>query len=104
MAFGISRQELVKWKKDVSSGEISFLTHFWIDDRFPTSHSVTKVGCNDIEKLANWGDQFGLKKEWIDFKEQYPHFDLLGDTQLKILTHYGLVDHIDRFKLHKKNG
>jgi hypothetical protein len=102
MAFGISRKELVRWKEAVDRGEISFLTHFWIDDRFPNSHCVTKAGCKDIEKLANWGAQFGLKKEWIHYNEKYPHFDLLGDIQLKILKHYGLDDQIKRFKLHKE--
>ncbi|MGM7723111.1 hypothetical protein [uncultured Metabacillus sp.] len=103
MAFGISRKELVKWKDEVSRGEISFLTHFWLDDRFPNLHCVTKAGCSDIEKLATWGAQFGLKKEWIHYNDHYPHFDLLGETQLHILKHYGLEDHIQRFKLQNKN-
>jgi hypothetical protein len=103
MAFGVSRKELVKWKEEVQRGEISFLTHFWLDDRFPNSHCVTKVGCKDIEKLASWGEQFGLKREWIHHTYKYPHFDLLGDTQLKILNYYGLVEHIIRFKLHNND-
>lgn len=99
MAFGLKRTELTEWKAKVAKGEIAFLTHFWIDDRFPASHSVTKVGCSDIEKLANWGAEFGLRKEWIHHNELFPHFDLLGDIQLKILKYYQLNDHINRFKL-----
>jgi hypothetical protein len=100
MAFGISRKELVQWQEEVTRGEISFLTHFWLDDRFPESHCVTKAGCKDLKKLADWGTQFGLKKEWIHHNELYPHFDLLGKIQVKVLNHYGLDDHIKRFKLH----
>lgn len=100
MAFGITRQELTKWKQDVIQGEIAFLTHYWLDDRFPHSHCVTKVGCSNVVKLANWGSQFGLKKEWIHHYDQYPHFDLLGDKQVDILKYYGLEDHIMKFKLH----
>ncbi|PGT81335.1 MULTISPECIES: hypothetical protein [Bacillaceae] len=99
MAFGISRSELTRWKEEVEKGEISFLTHFWLDERFPTIHCVTKVGCSDINKLKNWGASFGLKKEWIHFYKEYPHFDIMGETQLRILKHYGLNDHIVRFKL-----
>ena len=102
MAFGISRKELIKWKEEVQKGEISFLTHFWLDDRFPNSHCVTKVGCKDIEKLANWGKKFGLNKDWIHHYDNYPHFDLLGEIQLKILKFYGLDDHIKRFNLHNE--
>lgn len=35
MAFGINREELTRWKKAVSAGEIAFLTHYWLDPRFP---------------------------------------------------------------------
>ncbi|TXC91773.1 hypothetical protein FS935_05140 [Metabacillus litoralis] len=99
MAFGITRQELTNWKKDVIQGEIAFLTHYWLDDRFPDSHCVTKVGCANVEKLAKWGSQFGLKKEWIHHYDLFPHFDLLGEKQFLILKHYGLEDHIKKFKL-----
>ncbi|MFV2045773.1 hypothetical protein ACEWK1_00210 [Metabacillus sp. YM-086] len=99
MAFGISRSELTRWKEEVEKGEISFLTHFWLDDRFPTIHCVTKVGCADINKLKKWGASFDLKQEWIHFYKEYPHFDIMGETQLKVLKHYGLNDHIARFKL-----
>ncbi|MFT8323038.1 MAG: hypothetical protein ABF649_19400 [Bacillus sp. (in: firmicutes)] len=86
MAFGINRKELLRWKKQVDKGEISFLTHYWLDNRFPKSKTVTKVGCSDLEKLINWGKKYGLKKEWIhQRKDGYSHFDLVGDTQKEIL-------------------
>ncbi len=31
------------------------LTHYWQDERFPGCYTVTKVGCNDLEKLVTWG-------------------------------------------------
>ena len=65
MAFGITRQELMNWKRQVKRGEIAFLTHYWQDERFPNATTVTKVGCNQITKLIEWGNQYGLKKEWI---------------------------------------
>ncbi|MGJ7921158.1 hypothetical protein [Neobacillus sp. LXY-4] len=94
MAFGIKRSELVEWKRRVSEGQIAFITHFWIDDRFPHCKTVTKVGCSDINKLIEWGNQYGLKPEWIDGRDKsYPHFDLLGDKQKTILQKEGL-DHL----------
>ncbi|AZB43066.1 hypothetical protein CEF21_12540 [Bacillus sp. FJAT-42376] len=99
MAFGINKKELKSWKEAVSRKEIAFLTHFWYDDRFPNSHSVTKAGCGDLEKLAEWGKQFGLQEEWIDRRSGYPHFDLMGSVQIKVLKHYGMNDTIKKFKL-----
>ena len=99
MAFGINRQELVAWKRKVGKGEIAFLTHFWLDDRFPDCHTVTKVGCNDLIALKKWGASYGLKPEWIDYKDNYPHFDLFGYTQKKILVAENLFEHIERFNL-----
>ncbi|GER70267.1 hypothetical protein BpJC7_15700 [Weizmannia acidilactici] len=55
MAFGIKRKQIQEWKAAIDRGEIAFLTHFWLDDRFPEAKSVTKVGCNDLGKLAEWG-------------------------------------------------
>ncbi len=55
MAFGIKRDELMAWKKAVSSGEIAFLTHYWIDERFPGCKTVTKAGCADIRKTERMG-------------------------------------------------
>lgn len=85
MAFGISRSELENWKQQVAAGEIAFITHYWLDSRFPGCKTVTKAGCSDIEKLATWGEQYGLRREWIHAREKYPHFDLLGDRQIAIL-------------------
>jgi hypothetical protein len=99
MAFGIRRQELMEWKAKVKRGEIAFLTHYWYDQRFPEYTTVTKVGCADIEKLAAWGKKYGLRKEWIHQRGEFPHFDLLGETQKKILQQEGLTDHLLRFRL-----
>ena len=91
MAFGIKREELMEWKRKVSEGEIAFITHYWIDDRFPQCKTVTKVGCRDLEKLITWGRQYGLQPEWIDGRNRsYPHFDLLGQKQIEILKKEGL--------------
>ncbi|MFC0274064.1 hypothetical protein ACFFIX_22190 [Metabacillus herbersteinensis] len=101
MAFGLKRAELLQWKESVQKGEIAFLTHFWLDDRFPGSHCVTKVGCSDVEKLACWGKEYGLKREWIHFDQRFPHYDLMGEIQLKVLRKQRLENHILRFKLNK---
>jgi hypothetical protein len=98
MAFGLTKQELNGWKQQVRNGQIAFLTHYWLDDRFPDVRSVTKVGCCNIDALSRWGKKYGLKKEWIhQRKEGFPHFDLLGDIQYEILMKEGLQDHISRF-------
>ena len=95
LAFGISRKELLEWKSKIDQGEIAFLTHYWIDDRFPGCKTVTKVGCNDLQKLTHWGKQYGLKPEWIDQRKNgYSHYDLLGQKQIDILVKEGLTDHI----------
>ncbi len=62
MAFGIKRNELNEWKRAVLNGEVAFLTHYWLDDRYPDVNTVTKAGCGNIDKLAEWGKQYGLKK------------------------------------------
>lgn len=86
MAFGIKRVDVVAWKQEIDQGQIAFLTHYWLDDRFPGCKTVTKVGCNDLERLAEWGKKYGLKKEWIHHrKDGYSHFDLLGARQKEIL-------------------
>ncbi|MDE3838737.1 hypothetical protein C0966_05000 [Bacillus methanolicus] len=95
MAFGITKEELRRWKDEIESGKIAFLTHYWLDDRFPGCKTVTKVGCNDIEKLKKWGEKYKLKPEWIHKrKDGYSHFDLLGEKQVEILKKEGLHDHI----------
>ncbi|MFS0575039.1 hypothetical protein AB1K83_05365 [Sporosarcina sp. 179-K 3D1 HS] len=97
MAFGIKRAELVAWKTAVQQGKIAFLTHYWLDDRFPGCKTVTKAGCADLEKLIDWGRQYGLKKEWIDMRDDYPHFDLFGETERRILHNEGLIHQLNRF-------
>jgi hypothetical protein len=93
LAFGIKREQLIKWKQKIDDGKIAFLTHYWFDPRFPESKTVTKVGCNNLEKLAVWGAQYGLRKEWIDIrKDGYSHFDLLGENQQKILQAEGITE------------
>ena len=98
MAFGIKREELVQWKKEVENGEIAFLTHYWLDHRFPSMKTVTKVGCCDVEKLVAWGKKHGLKREWIDFHEKYPPYDLIGSFQEDILKAEGMLEQLNRFK------
>lgn len=99
MAFGITREELLQWKNKVRQGEIAFLTHFWLDDRFPEAKTVTKVGCSNLERLIAWGQQYELKKAWIDNRNYYPHFDLVGERQILILKKENQWDQIHRFRL-----
>ncbi len=98
MAFGIDRQELRNWKNQVRKGEIAFLTHYWIDERFPQATSVTKVGCSDIRVLIDWGKQYNLGASWIH-RNRFPHFDLFGEKQKEVLLHEGYYNHIKRFNL-----
>ncbi|WP_391122872.1 hypothetical protein [Psychrobacillus sp. L3] len=98
MAFGITRKELDEWKNHVTNGQIAFLTHYWIDQRFPGCKTVTKVGCSNLSTLIEWGRQYGLKEEWIDLKEGYPHFDLFGQYEYDILKEEGLLSQLKRFK------
>ncbi|WP_313892355.1 hypothetical protein [Psychrobacillus sp.] len=98
MAFGITREELVEWKLSVQNEKIAFLTHYWIDERFPGCKTVTKVGCGNLSILIEWGKQYGLKEEWIDHKEGYPHFDLFGKYEYDILKNEGLLDQLKRFQ------
>jgi len=97
MAFGLKRDELLSWKDAVRRGEIAFLTHYWLDDRFPGCKTVTKVGCSNVELLIKWGGQYGLKAEWIDYKENFPHFDLFGHYQETIMRQEGIIDQLNRF-------
>ncbi|WP_227936074.1 hypothetical protein [Alkalihalobacillus deserti] len=91
MAFGINRSMLKEWKAAANQGEIAFLTHYWLDDRFPDCTTVTKVACSDRDKLVRWGNQYGLRAEWIHERDGYPHFDLLGEWQEKILRSEGKI-------------
>ncbi|MEK3886486.1 hypothetical protein [Bacillus sp. FSL K6-3431] len=95
MAFGISRKKLTDWKSAIDQGDVAFLTHFWIDERFPGITTVTKVGCSDERQLIEWGKMHGLKHEWIHFRpDGYSHFDLLGKKQVEVLTTEGLIEQL----------
>ena len=95
MAFGITKTELNNWKQAIDQGQIAFLTHYWLDDRFPDCNSVTKVGCCDLAKLAKWGKKYQFKERWIHHRRDgYSHFDLLGDKQLEVLAKEGLLDQV----------
>ncbi|MDO3410794.1 hypothetical protein QWJ34_13560 [Saccharibacillus sp. CPCC 101409] len=102
MAFGIRRSELIRWKEAVERGEIAYLTHFWLDPRFPGMRSVTKVGCSDLGRLARWCRDNGLNPAYIHRRDRYPHFDLLGPKQAEILKREGLHDQLDRFVERKR--
>lgn len=99
MAFGLKREELMKWKETVAKGEIAILTHYWLDDRFPGCHTVTKVGCSDIQKLQEWGKKYQLAPEWIHHDGKHPHYDLFGERQKEVLMKEGRWDQIERFGL-----
>lgn len=100
MAFGINRRELQLWKRKINSGKVAFLTHYWLDERFPDYKTVTKVGCSDLEKLKEWGRKHGLKSDWIHIrKDGYSHFDLIGERQKEILIKEDLLEHLHRFDL-----
>lgn len=97
MAFGITKADIRKWKSDIDAGKIAFLTHYWLDDRFPACKTVTKVGASDLNQLILWGKQYGLKPEWIHHrKDGYSHYDLLGDKQIEIMRLEGKEEHIWR--------
>ncbi|TFE03375.1 hypothetical protein [Jeotgalibacillus sp. R-1-5s-1] len=103
MAFGIKRVEIAEWKRKIDQGEIAFLTHYWLDDRFQHMKTVTKAGGKNLEDLAEWGRKYNLKKEWIhQRKDGYSHFDLIGDIQYEILKKEGLEQHINRFNLKRR--
>lgn len=99
MAFGITRVELARWKASVLKGDIAFLTHYWLDDRFPGVRTVTKVGCSDLERLAKWCLDNGLPPEYIHNRPPFPHFDLLGPKQKEILQKEGEWGQLKRFKI-----
>jgi len=99
MAFGITKSELKRWKNGVKNGQITFLTHYWLDNRFPDSFTVTKVGCVNLKKLEEWGHKYGLKSEWIHSDPEFPHFDLFGERQKEILMSENKWDHINKFNL-----
>lgn len=98
LAFGIKREELNEWKEKVKKGEIAFITHYWYDDRFPDAKTVTKVGCCDLERLAEWGKKYHIPAKYIDKRSPYPHFDLLGKRQWEIMKAENMLDQLKRFE------
>jgi hypothetical protein len=99
MAFGINREELNEWKREVANGRIAFLTHYWLDLRFPDITTVTKIGCADLERLKIWLASYGLNPRYIHARDRYPHFDLIGPKQKEILMLENQWEQIRRFKL-----
>ncbi|MFD0670622.1 hypothetical protein [Cohnella sp. GCM10027633] len=99
MAFGIDRAELDAWKTAVTRGEIAYLTHYWLDPRFPGVRTVTKVGCAHLPTLRAWCVANGLNPRYIHDRPPYPHFDLIGPKQVEILRREGLSDQLERFRL-----
>ncbi|WP_096188963.1 hypothetical protein [Evansella halocellulosilytica] len=98
MAFGITKEELEAWKQKAKMGQISMITHYWYDPRFPQYKTVTKVACANRKKLMDWGKKYGLKPEWIHERNEYPHFDLIGENEQHILYKEGLAHQLERFK------
>ncbi|GIP54548.1 MULTISPECIES: hypothetical protein [Paenibacillus] len=99
MAFGIDRNELNAWKEAVSRGEIAYLTHYWLDPRFPGTKTVTKVGCSDLDRLTAWCENHGLSPKYIHLRPPFPHFDLLGPKQREILVQEQQWDQLKRFRM-----
>ncbi|RBW67696.1 hypothetical protein [Bacillus taeanensis] len=99
MAFGLSRAELNQWKKKVKAGEIAFITHYWLHPKDPSIRTVTKVGCSNLTRLTEWGNQYGLKKEWIHQRDFFPHYDLVGHRQKEILIQENQWEQLKRFKI-----
>ncbi|WP_334075489.1 MULTISPECIES: hypothetical protein [Paenibacillus] len=99
MAFGVTRDELNAWKKAVSRGEIAYLTHYWLDPRFPGSKTVTKVGCSDPARLRAWCLKHDLNPEYIHHRSPFPHFDLLGPKQREILIEEEQWGQLERFHM-----
>lgn len=99
MAFGITRAEMNRWKAQVQQGEIAYLTHYWLDPRFPGIRTVTKVGCSDLDKLSAWCERYDLDPRYIHRRQPYPHFDLIGPKQREILLLERQDDQLQRFGL-----
>ncbi|SEG56024.1 hypothetical protein [Paenibacillus sp. UNC499MF] len=99
MAFGVKREELQRWKEAVSRGDIAYLTHYWLDPRFPGITTVTKVGCSDLGRLSDWCASHGLNPGYIHNRAPFPHFDLIGPKQKEILWKEGIHDQLERFRL-----
>ncbi|NJP37221.1 hypothetical protein [Alkalicoccus luteus] len=102
MAFGVTKQELAAWKHSVRSGKVAFLTHFWYDRRFPQYNTVTKAACSDRSRLIEWGLSYGLRETWIHEERYYPHFDLIGADEFRILQEEGELEKL--LKLRSRAG
>lgn len=102
MAFGITREQLTNWKEAVLRGEIAYLTHYWLDPRFPGVRTVTKVGCSDLARLSEWCIVYSLNPGYIHNRPPFPHFDLMGDKQIEVLRRECLWSHLEKFKLLEK--
>jgi hypothetical protein len=99
VAFGITREELQQWKQAVTRGELAFITHYWLDSRFPDIKTVTKVGCSNLKVLSAWCESYGLNPSYIHNRPPFPHFDLMGGKQKEILQAEQLWVHLQRFKM-----
>ncbi|AMA73002.1 MULTISPECIES: hypothetical protein [Aneurinibacillus] len=99
MAFGVKRAELEAWKEQVRRGEVAFITHFWLHPRCPDITTVTKAGCADLAALLAWGEKYGLGSQHLHHREEFPHFDLIGDKQKEVLVGEALWDQIKRFRI-----
>lgn len=97
MAFGIKRHEMEAWKQAVARGEIAYLTHYWLEPRFPGIRTVTKAGCSDLKKLEAWCRRYGLNPKYIHRRDVYPHYDLIGEKQREVLYAERQWDQIQRF-------
>jgi len=53
-----------------------------------------------MEQLIAWGQKHGLKKEWIHVREGFPHFDLIGDSQKRILQKERSLGNIQEYGLY----
>lgn len=97
MAFGVTREELERWKRRVSEGRIAFLTHYWLHPADPRITSITKVGCADLDKLRAWAISHGLPPQYIHRRERYPHYDVFGKRQADILRKEGQWEQLRKF-------
>jgi hypothetical protein len=106
MAFGVTKAELIHWRRKAEEGSVAFLTHFWQDARFPEYKTVTKAACSDRETLISWGKQHGLKADWIHTDSHFPHFDLIGESERRILELEGESAKLEELhrRLREKNS
>ncbi|MNW05228.1 hypothetical protein D3C71_2014440 [compost metagenome] len=83
----------------MAEGKIAYVTHYWLDPRFPGITTVTKVGCSDMNRLTEWCLQHDLDPKYIHKRSIFPHFDLIGRKQVEILKKEKLWDQLERFRL-----